>query len=120
MNPGERQADAITSLTGDAFASRVLQGRGPIAVEFMSYSCAHCGAIEPVLQQAAKTLKSKEEIFRVNIANERDLADSFEVQGTPTIILFLNGSEVGRLEGPSPEISSILAELTQPFEGLMT
>jgi len=93
----------------------VLQGDGPIAVEFMSYSCAYCGALEPILQQAAEFLKDKETILRVNIVIEQDLAESFGIQGTPTFVMFLNGSEVGRAEGPHPTLSSLLAELTQPF-----
>ena len=115
MNADERQEDGITTLTGDTFERMVLQGRGPIAVEFMSYSCSHCGAIEPILQQAAALLKPQETIFRVNIAVERELAQGFEILGTPTIVLFLDGTEIGRVEGPSPEISSLLAQLTQPF-----
>jgi len=117
MKADDRSEDGITTITGDTFERMVLEGNGPIAVEFMSYSCAHCGAMEPVLQQAAEFLKDKERIFRVNIAIDEDLARRFEIEGTPTFVLFLNGREVGRMGGPSPDISSVLAELTQPFEG---
>jgi thioredoxin-like negative regulator of GroEL len=61
-------------------------------------------------------LKSKEEIFRVNTAVEQELSDSYQVQGTPTLIMFLQGREVGRLEGPPPTVESILTAVTQPFE----
>jgi hypothetical protein len=30
--------------------------------------------------------------------------------------MFLNGAEVGRVEGPPPEATSLLAEITTPFE----
>jgi thioredoxin 1 len=93
-----------------------LEGNGPIVVEFMSYGCVHCRAIEPILQQVAEMLKSKEEIFRVNTAVEQELSDSYQVQGTPTLIMFLQGREVGRLEGPPPTVESILTAVTQPFE----
>jgi len=49
----------------------------------------------------------KEKIFRVNIAIEQELADSYEIQGTPTLIMFLHGREVGRVEGPHPTVSSV-------------
>jgi len=58
----------------------------------------------------------KEKIFRVNIAIEQELADSYEIQGTPTFIMFLHGREVGRVEGPHPTVSSVLKVITQPFE----
>ena len=107
--------DAITSLNAAGFDARVLQGHGPIAVEFMSYSCAHCGAMEPVLQQVAETLGSREPIFRVNVAVELDLASTYEIEGTPTLIMFSEGREVGRSEGPDPDAATVLEAVTAPF-----
>ncbi len=107
----------IATLTGDSFEQLVLQGDGPIAVEFMAYSCGHCAVLEPALQQAAARLGAEERIFRVNTVTDQDLAHGFEIEGTPTIVLFLDGNEVGRAEGPSPDLSKLMAELTQPFKG---
>ena len=106
----------VRMLTSALFDSLVLQGKGPIAVEFMSYGCAHCRAIEPVLQQVAEMVKGKEKIFQVNVAVEQGLAESFEIQGTPTFVMFLNGQEAGRAEGAPPNVSSVLTAVTQPFE----
>ena len=50
-------------------------------VEFMSYGCAHCRAIEPVLEQVAKMVGPQERVFRVNIAVEQELAGSYQIQG---------------------------------------
>jgi thioredoxin 1 len=108
--------DTIQTVTGNTFSALVLEGQGPMAVEFMSYGCAHCRVIEPALQQVANMIEPKEKVFRVNIAIERELADSYEIQGTPTLIMFLNGREVGRVEGPHPTVSSVLEAVTQPFE----
>ncbi len=107
--------DRIPTVTSATFDALVLQGAGPIAVEFMSYGCAHCRAIEPILQQVAAMAPSKAKIFRVNIAADPDLADAYEVGGTPTLVMFRDGAEVGLVEGPSPTLSSLLAAVTQPF-----
>jgi thioredoxin 1 len=107
--------DSIPSLDAAGFEARVLRGRGPIAVEFMSYGCTHCGEMEPVLQQVAKTLQSREPIFRVNVVVEPDLARTYAIEGTPTLIMFANGKEVGRLEGPHPDVTSVLEAVTAPF-----
>ena len=103
-------------LTSASFDPLVLQGEGPIAVEFMSYGCAHCRAIEPILEQVAEMVKGKEKIFQVNVAVEQGLAESFKIQGTPTLVMFLNGQEAGRVEGAPPNVSSVLTAVTQPFE----
>jgi thioredoxin 1 len=108
--------DKIQTITSSAFTRLVLEAEGPIVVEFMSYGCAHCRAIEPVLEQVAEMVKAQEKIFRVNIAVEQELAGSYQIQGTPTLVMFLKQKEVGRIEGPSPTVSSILAAVTQPFE----
>ena len=108
--------DTIQTVTSSTFTRLVLEAEGPIVVEFMSYGCAHCRAIEPVLEQVAEMVKAQEKIFRVNIAVEQELAGSYQIQGTPTLVMFLNQKEVGRIEGPSPTVSSILAAVTQPFE----
>ncbi len=113
---GHRSSDGIQTLTSGSFSSLVVQGKGPIVVEFMSYGCVHCRVIEPVLQQVAEMVKSTEKIFRVNIGVEQELSERYEIEGTPTLIMFLDGNVVGRVEGPSPVVSSVLAEITQPYE----
>jgi thioredoxin 1 len=107
--------DAIQTVSSGTFPSLVLEAKGSIVVEFMSYGCSHCQALEPILQQVAEQVKSKENIFRVNTAVEQELADSYAIQGTPTLIMFLNGAEVGRDEGPHPTVPTVLTAITQPF-----
>jgi len=105
-------SDSRGTVTSGTFSSLVLEAAGPIVVEFMSYGCAHCRALEPVLEKVAETVKSNEKIFRVNTAVEEELSDSYDIQGTPTLIMFLNGKEMGRVEGPHPTVSSVLTAVT--------
>jgi thioredoxin-like negative regulator of GroEL len=114
--PMSASSDKIRTVTSDTFPSLVLKAQGPIVVEFMSYGCVHCREIEPVLQQVAEMVKSKEKIFRVNTADDQELTDTYEIQGTPTVVMFLNGKEVGRVEGPAPTVPSVLTAVTHPFE----
>jgi thioredoxin 1 len=107
--------DLIPSLDAAGFATHVLRGRGPIAVEFMSYSCAYCGAMEPVLQQVAETLRSQQAVYKVNVAMEHELASAYAIEGTPTLVMFSQGQELGRAEGIHPDAASVLEALTAPF-----
>ncbi len=107
--------EIIQTVTGETFHPLVLRGRGPIVVEFMSYGCAHCRVLEPILQEVAALMKGKETAFRVNIAVEPNLAATYEIQGTPTLLMFLNGSLVARADGFQPTVPSLLGIITQPF-----
>jgi thioredoxin 1 len=108
--------DRIGTATGATFRSLVLEGKGPIAVELMSYGCAHCRVLEPILQQVAEGLAARVTFFRVNIAREPELAEAWQIEGTPTLLMFLDGQQVGRVEGPHPTVSSLLGAVTQPFQ----
>jgi thioredoxin 1 len=114
--PRSMSSDHIRTVTSRTFNAWVLEGKGPIAVEFMSYGCVHCREMEPVLEQVAEMVKSEGTILRVNTADDQELTDSYEIEGTPTLVMFLNGKEVGRAEGPPPTVSSVLTAVTHPFE----
>lgn len=111
-NPSQ---DNISTVNGSDFKQLVLQRKGPTAVEFMSYSCSHCATLEPILQKVADMLESKVKIFKVNTALDQNLSTTYRIEGTPTLIMFLNGQEVGRIDGPSPKVSSLLTAMAQPF-----
>lgn len=111
-----RTPETIASLSHADFTERVIEGDGPIVVEFMSPTCSHCAAIAPVLQQVADQVRGREKVFSVDIDAEPNLAANFGIEGTPTILLFQAGQEIGRLVGPSPEEAPLLAALTEPFE----
>jgi thioredoxin 1 len=110
--------DFVKSVTGETFESLVLASQNPVVVEFMSYGCEHCRLLEPVLQEVAERLGSREAVFRVNIAVDQELADRYEIEGTPTLVMFSRGIEVGRAAGPHPSVKVLWGDLTRPFERL--
>jgi len=115
-SPKRSSQDRIRTVTGGTFEELVLDAEGPVVAEFMSYGCAHCRVMEPILQQVARLVEPDETIVRINIAVEQRLAASYAVEGTPTLVMFLDGREVSRVEGPRPDVSTVLAAVTQPFE----
>ena len=110
------EGDAIRTVSGEAFAQVVLAAPGPVVVEFMSYSCSHCRAVESAMQQVARSVAPQQAVCRVNVAQDPELAAQYGVQGTPTLVMFRDGEEVARAEGPSPEVDSLMQTVTQPFQ----
>ena len=111
-------SDFVNSVTEETFDSLVLTSPNPVAVEFMSYSCEHCRLLEPVLQEVAERLGSREAVLRVNIAVDQELANRYEIEGTPTLVMFSKGIEVGRAVGPNPSVKVLWDDVTRPFEEL--
>ena len=107
--------DRIETLTADTFDSRVLESEGPVAVEFMSYSCSYCQDVEPFLQRVAEMEAARERFYRLNIAVDEEIARTYDIEGTPTFIMFLDGAQVGRSVGPPASLESVLQTVTQPF-----
>ena len=116
MHAETQAADALRTVSSADFDSAVLGAPGPVVVEFMSYSCAHCRAVESALQQVAQQLGQRQPVFRVVVAQEADLAMRYGIEGTPTLVMFLHGAEVGRVEGPPPDAAGLLRAVTQPYE----
>jgi thioredoxin 1 len=114
--PQYSKSDRIRTATEASFTTLVLEGEGPIVVEFMSYGCAYCRALEPILQRVAEMVPPTQTIYRVNTALAADLMDSYQVTGTPTLLMFLNGTEVGRAAGPHPTVESLLEIFRSAFE----
>jgi thioredoxin 1 len=109
------ETDLIETVSSDSFNALILQAEGPVVVEFMSYGCAFCRTLEPILQQVAELESTKTQIFRVNIAVEEELATAYEIEGTPTLIMFQDGSKVGRSDGPPPSVEGIEMLLSEAF-----
>jgi thioredoxin 1 len=108
--------DRIHTVDSNTFEEQVLDAEGPVVAEFMSYGCVHCRAMEPILQEVAEMVAPDEKIVRVNVAVDQGLAASYRIKGTPTLVMFADGSEVARVEGPHPTVSTVFAAVTQPFE----
>src|SRR5438132_519737 len=72
---------------------------GIVLVDFHANWCGPCRTLSPVLEQVAKEIKGKATIGKIDIDNEQKTAAQFQITSVPTMILFKNGKEVGRLVG---------------------
>lgn len=81
----------------------------------MSNGCIHHRSVEPILEKVDGMVEPTETICRANVAVGRELADNDGVGGTPILLMFLNGREVGRAGGPRPELSTVFSAVTGPF-----
>jgi len=84
------EGDVIT-LTSSNFKELVLQSEDEWLVEFFAPWCGHCKNLEPEWKKAAKQLKGRMKLGAVDATVFQDLAQSYSIQGFPTIKYFPGG-----------------------------
>ncbi|EKE08415.1 MAG: thioredoxin-related protein [uncultured bacterium] len=89
--------ESIRQFTDSEFQNQIQSGL--VLVDFHAHWCGPCRTLAPVLDQVAKELKGKAVIGKVDIDSEQKTAAHFQITSVPTMILFKNGKEVGRLVG---------------------
>lgn len=69
-----------------------------LLVDFWAPWCGPCKMITPTLNKIAET-ETDIIIGKVNVDHNQDLAKRYKVRNIPTMIIFKNGIEVGRIVG---------------------
>ena len=90
-------------ITDDQFEQAVIQSDLPVLVDFWAPWCAPCRFVAPVLEELAREHSGTLRIAKVNTDENTVNALGYGVQGIPTMILFKDGSEVGRSVGALPK-----------------
>lgn len=81
------------------FKTKVLENALPVLVDFYADWCNPCRMIAPVIEEISSELSDSVEFFKVDVDAETELAAAYGVMSIPTMILFRDGEESGRLIG---------------------
>ena len=81
-------------LTNDNFEQEVLKADKPVVVDFWAPWCGPCKMMGPVIEKFAEEFDGRYVVGKVNIDDEEELAEKFNIMSIPTIKVFKNGEEV--------------------------
>jgi len=73
--------------------------KGTVLVDFWAPWCAPCKMIAPTLNEIAEEESDKITIAKVNIDQNKALAQKFQIRNIPTLVVFKNGKEQKRIMG---------------------
>ena len=97
-------------VTDDAFEKTVLKSEVPVIVDFWAPWCGPCRMVAPILDKLAKEYAGKMIVAKVNTDENPQWAQSFNVQGIPTMLFIAGGKVVHQQVGalPEPMLRSVL------------
>jgi thioredoxin 1 len=72
---------------------------GVTLIDFWAPWCGPCRMIAPILEELDKEYAGKLKICKVNVDNDRVLAQNLRIVSIPTLILYKNGEEQKRIVG---------------------
>ena len=77
----------------------VLESPIPVLVDFWAEWCGPCRAIIPTLDQLAEEYDGKLKVAKVNVDQNRELAQQFGVRSIPFLLILKNGKVVEQMVG---------------------
>ena len=90
---------AEITLTQDNFKEEVLDSSVPVLVDFWASWCGPCRMIAPVVVEIAKEYDGKVKVGKVNVDDERELSEEYDIMYIPTLIVFKDGKVVNTSNG---------------------
>jgi thioredoxin 1 len=90
------------AITEDTFEKEILQSNTPVLVDFWAEWCPPCKAIAPIVEALAKDYKGRLKVGKVDIEEAGEIAQRYEVQSIPTLMLFKDGKVAAQIVGAVP------------------
>jgi len=93
---------AEVTISQDNFTDEVVQSQIPVVVDFWAEWCMPCKMIAPVLEQISQDYAGKLKVAKVNVDDNGEIAQQFNIVSIPTLLLFKDGEVVGQQVGAVP------------------
>ena len=85
-----------------SFFELVKMSEKPVLVDFWAEWCGPCRIVSPTIERLARENHDRLLTVKVNVDRRPQVAQAYEIQGVPTIMLFWRGEECMRLTGAYP------------------
>ena len=98
----------VQEIAAPQFESEVLASPSPVVLDFFSTECPPCEALAPKYEAVAEQLAGKVRFLKIFRQGNRELATRLGVTGSPIVLFFKGGKEVGaRMTGEEIKRSAL-------------
>ncbi len=89
---------SVIEINGNNFESEVLNSDKVVLADFNAQWCGPCKMLKPIIDSIADERKDVK-VVSIDIDEEDELAEKYEVFSIPCVVVFKNGEEVRRSVG---------------------
>lgn len=86
---------SVTELNKDNFEKEVMEANVPVLIDFWASWCGPCRMMSPVIDKIAEEMGDKLKVCKVNVDENHELAEKYEIMTIPAFIVIKNGAEAG-------------------------
>lgn len=91
---------AAKPFTTDEFDKTIVEEKKLTVIDFWAPWCGYCRRIEPAYEKVGSEYADKLIVGKVNIDDEPQLAERYQVEIIPTLIVFKDGEPAARIVAP--------------------
>ena len=96
---------SVTELNNENFKQEVDESKLPVIVDFFANWCNPCNMMKAGFESLSEKYDGKLKFAKLDVDNAQELAGKYGIASIPCLIVFKNGSSIGRIEGYLPEES---------------
>lgn len=91
------------TITKDNFESEVLNSDKPVLLDLWASWCGPCRMLAPIVSQIAEEYDGKVKVGKINVDDEMELAQAFNVSSIPMLVVMKDGKVTQTSVGVRPK-----------------